>query len=140
MKWGLLSGPEWLELEDGRQLRLLSAFEVLQARAQARQLAGEEREMALCANACLLAKVVMRGDEPQFQDGAQVLAELTVEEIGQLAGRWAEFNRQANPGPNVDDAGADKLKKVWSTPGRSGCTGACCEHFQPCPRRNGSTG
>ncbi len=138
MKWGLLSGPERLELEGGRQLRLLSAFEVLQARAQARELAGEEREMALCANACLLAKAVMRGHEPQFRDGAQVLAELTVEEIGQLAGLWARFNREVNPGPNVDDAEANKLKKAWSTPGRSGCTGACCEHFQPCPRRNGS--
>lgn len=140
MKWGLLSGPERLELEDGRQLQLLSAFEVLQARAQARELAGEEREMALCANACLLAKAVLQDGKTRFRDGAQVLAELTVEEIGQLAGRWGKFNRQANPGPNVDDAEADKLKKVWSTPGRSGCTGACCEYFQPCPRRNGSAG
>lgn len=140
MERGLLNGPERLELEAGRQLRLLSAFEVLQARAQARELAGEEREMALCANACLLAKAVLHDGKPQFRDGTQVLAELTVEEIGRLAGLWARFNREVNPGPNVDDAEADKLKKVWSTPGRSGCTGACCEHFQPCPRRTESAG
>lgn len=138
MQWGLLSGPERLELGDGRQLRLLSAFEVLCARSEARQLAGDEREMALCANACLLAKAVVRGDEPRFRDGAQVLEELTVEEIQRLAGLWARFNREVNPGPEVDDAEADALKKAWSTPGRRGCTGACCERFQPCLRRNGS--
>ncbi|MBQ3557449.1 MAG: hypothetical protein IJA11_06600 [Oscillospiraceae bacterium] len=138
MQWGLLNGPERLELEDGRQLRLLSAFEVLQARAEARQLAGDGREMALCANACLLARAVLCGEAPQFRDGTQVLAELTVEEIERLAGRWARFNRTVNPGPKVDDEEADRLKKAWSTPGRSGCTGACCELFQPCPRRNGS--
>ena len=138
MKWGLLSGAERLELGDGRQLRLLSAFEVLQARAEARELAGEEREMALCANACLLARAALRDGRPLFRDGEQVLAELTVEEIGQLAGMWARFDREVNPGAAVDDAEADRLKKAWSTPGRSGCTGACCEPFQPCPRRNGS--
>jgi len=138
MQWGLLNGPERLELEDGRQLRLLSAFEVLQARAEARQLAGDGREMALCANACLLARAVLCGEVPQFRDGTQVLAELTVEEIERLAGLWTRFNRKVNPGPKVDDEEADRLKKAWSTPGRSGCTGACCELFQPCPRRNGS--
>ena len=138
MKWGLLSGPERLELEDGLQLRLLSAFEVLQARAEARDLAGEEREMALCANACLLAKAVLCDGQPRFRDGAQVLAELTVEEVQRLAGLWAQFNREVNPGADVDEAEVDRLKKAWSTPGRNGCTGACYVPFQPYPRKNGS--
>ena len=125
MSWGLLSGPERLELQDGRHLRLLSAFEVLQARAQARELAGEEREMALCANACLLAKAVVCNGKPQFRDGEQVLAEMTVEEIEHLAGLWAGFNRRVNPGMRVDNTEVDRLKKAWSTPGKSGCTGAC---------------
>ncbi len=140
MEWGLVNGPERLELEEGRQLRLLSAFEVLQARAQARQLAGEEREMALCANACLLAKAVLHNGGQEFRDGAQVLEELTVEEIQRLAGAWAEFSRKVNPGPEIDAAEVDKLKKAWSTPGRSGCTGACCEPFQPCQRKIGFGG
>lgn len=125
MNWGLLDGPERLELGGGTQLRLLSALEVLQARAEARELAGEEREMALCANACLLARAMLRDDATPFRDGAQVLAELTVEEIERLAGVWAGFNREVNPGVRVDDAEAERLKKAWSTPGRSGCTGAC---------------
>ena len=137
MRWGLLDGPERLELEEGRQLKLLSAFEVLEARAEARQLVGDEREMALCANACLLAKAIVGVDGPQFRDGEQVLAELTVEEIQHLAGVWAEFNRRANPGPQIDDEQVDALKKAWSTREGRGCTGACCERFRPCRRRNG---
>ena len=125
MNWGLLDGPERLELGGGTQLRLLSALEVLQARAEARELAGEEREMALCANACLLARAMLRDGAMPFRNGAQVLAELTVEEIERLAGVWAGFNREVNPGVRVDDAEAERLKKAWSTPGRSGCTGAC---------------
>ena len=133
-----MNEPDRLELEDGRQMRLLSAFEVLQARAEARQLAGEERELALCANACLLAKALVCDGGLQFRNGAQVLAQLTVEEIEQLAGLWAGFNRQVNPGPRVDEAEVDRLKKAWSTPGRSGCTGACCGLFRPCPQKIGS--
>ena len=120
-----MDGPERLELGGGTQLRLLSALEVLQARAEARELAGGEREMALCANACLLARAMLRDDATPFRDGAQVLAELTVEEIERLAGVWAGFNREVNPGVRVDDAEAERLKKAWSTPGKSGCTGAC---------------
>lgn len=137
MNWGLLDGPEQLELEQGRKLRLLSAFEVLQARAEARHLVSEEREMALCANACLLAKAVLCGDAPAFRDGEQELEQLTVEEIQRLAGLWSEFNREVNPGPKIDDEQVDTLKKAWSTREERGCTGACCEAFRPCRRKNG---
>lgn len=130
----ILSGPDRLELDDGRQLRLLSALEVLEARREALWLAQGERERALCANACLLARAVMRKERPAFRDGSDVLAQMTTEEIGALAGRWAQFNARVNPGP--DSAQVDELKNVWSTPGKRGCTGACCDPFQPCPRRN----
>lgn len=135
MRRSLLAGPSELELEDGRRLRLLSAMEVLEARREANWLAQGERERALCSNACLLARALTRDGQALFRDGGHVLEELTVEEIGTLAGRWAQFNKRVNPGP---DAGADRveeLKNVWSTPGRSGCTGACCDPFQPCPQK-----
>lgn len=131
----ILAGPDRLTLEDGRQLRVLSAMEVLEARREALWLAQEEKEKALCSNACLLARAVMRDERPTFRDGSDVLAQMTPEEIGALAGRWAKFNAQVNPGPDSDSAQVDALKKVWSTPGRNGCTGACCDPFQPCPRR-----
>ena len=44
-----------------RELRLLSALEVLEARREAEGLARGEAEAALCANACLLARALERG-------------------------------------------------------------------------------
>ena len=129
----ILSGPDRLELEDGRQMRLLSAVEVLEARREALWLAKEDRERPLCSNACLLARAVLQDEKPVFRDGRDVLARMTAEEIGALAGRWAQFNARVNPG--ADSTQVDELKNVWSTPGKRGCTGACCDPFQPCPRR-----
>ena len=134
MEQGILTGPELLELGDGRQLRLLSAFEVLQARREAAWLAQGERERALCSNACLLARALVKDGMSVFQSGEQVLEQMTAEQIGSLAARWAAFNREVNPGPSNQSSEVDALKKVWSTPGKSGCTGACCDPFQPCPR------
>ena len=128
----ILSGPDRMELDDGRQLRLLSALEVLEARREALWLAQGERERALCANACLLARAVMRKEQSVFRDGSDVLAQMTAEEIGTLAGCWAQFNARVNPGPDSEQV--DELKNVWSTPRKSGCTGACCDPFQPCPQ------
>ena len=56
-----LAGPKEMETEDGETLRLLTAMEVLQARREAEELAQEDRERALCANACLLARALERG-------------------------------------------------------------------------------
>ena len=135
MQASLLSGPDRQELEDGRELRLLSAMEVLEARREADWLAQGARERALCSNACLLARALMKDGQRLFRDGSHVLEELTVEEIGALAGQWSRFNQQVNPGPQAGENRIEELKNVWSTPGRSGCTGACCDPFQPCPRR-----
>ena len=56
----MLERRERLKLEDGRELRLLSALEVLEARREAEGLARGEAEAALCANACLLARALQR--------------------------------------------------------------------------------
>ena len=58
MRKNIGAGRERLRLEDGRELRLLSALEVLQARREAEELARNEGERALCANACLLARAL----------------------------------------------------------------------------------
>jgi len=138
MDGSILAGPCALELEDGRQLRLLSAWEVMQARREAGTLAREDRERALCSNACLLAWAIEQDGKSVFRDGSEVLEQLTVEEISTLARRWWEFNRQVNPGVNAGEKRVVDLKNVWSTRRRSGCTGACCEHSQPCPPRRAS--
>lgn len=138
MEGSILAGPCALELEDGRQLRLLSAWEVMQARREAGTLAREDRERALCSNACLLSRALEKDGARVFRDGGEVLERLTVEEIGTLARRWWEFNRQVNPGVDAGEKRVSELKNVWSTRRRSGCTGACCEHFQPYPPRRAS--
>ena len=125
MRDGLLSGPDRLELEDGRTLRLLSAMEALQARREAAGLARDERERALCSNACVVARALEKGGRPVYQSGQAVLEDLTVEGITALARRWAAFDREENPSLTEGEERVDALKKVWSTRRRSAFGGVC---------------
>ena len=111
----MLERRERLKLEDGRELRLLSALEVLEARREAEGLARGEAEAALCANACLLARALERDGAPEFQDGTAVLAAFTAREIGALAARWADFDRGE----------VDAAKKAIGTGRTTGSAGAC---------------
>ena len=100
MEGSILAQRERVSLGNGMALRLLSALEVLQARREAGELAGEDRERALCSNACLLARALEQEEEhkPVFSDGRAVLAGLTVEEIGGLARRWSQLRRESGCG------------------------------------------
>ena len=84
----------------GWVMRPLPALELLRARREASRLAKDRRERALCANACLLARVLEDGESgaPVFSDGEAVLAALTAEEIGALAARWGAFRSASDPG------------------------------------------
>lgn len=109
----IIAQRDRIRLENGMELRLLSALEVLQARREAAELAMEDRERALCSNACLLARALEHGKEhaPVFQDGREALASLTVEEIANLAGRWSELHRSSNPGLDLSREELEELKK-----------------------------
>ena len=122
MSESILARQDRLKLGNGMQLRLLSALEVLQARREAAGLAGEERERALCSNACLLARALEfeQGRGPVFKDGGAVLAGLTVEEIAALAGRWARFRRENDPGLDLSEEELEKVKKNSGTTPKSG--------------------
>lgn len=130
-------GPERVSIGGGQALRLLRAQEVLEARREAETLAVEGRERALCRNACLLARALVRRGKPVYQSGAAVLEALTVEQIQTLAGQWAAFSKEADPGLESEKGLVDALKKAWSTRRRSGCGGVCCERSGPCRRKNG---
>ena len=65
MEGSILAQRERVSLGNGMALRLLSALEVLQARREAGELAGEDRERALCSNACLLARALEQEEVPQ---------------------------------------------------------------------------
>ena len=133
----ILAGRDRMDLDNGMSLRLLSALEVLQARREAEELAQNEGERALCANACLLARALERHGRPVFDSGKAVLAAMGVREIGALAGTWAAFDREENPSPEDGRERALALKKAWSTRLMSAFAGACSGHSARSPRRSG---
>ena len=112
---GLLEQPGRLELGGGWSLRLLSAWEELECQGEGEALASEGREAALCANACLLAKALLKRGSPAFADGREVLEKLTARQIAECARRWGSltgsttlppgtrkrWTRQKKPGARV---------------------------------------
>ena len=112
MSASILAGRDRMDLDNGMQLRLLSALEVLQARREAEELAQEERERPLCSNACLLSRALETQEgEPVFSCGREVLAGLRVEEIAALAGTWSRFNREENPSLTMGTEQVEEVKK-----------------------------
>ena len=125
MEGSILAQKDRIRLPNGMELRLLSALEVLQARREAGELAGEDRERALCSNACLLARALEREEDkrPVFSDGRAGLAGLTVEEIGSLAARWSVLRRESDPGLNVTEEELENVKKNSAVTRENGCGG-----------------
>ena len=130
-------GPERARLPDGRTLRLLTAQELLDARREAEGLVRADRERALCANACLLARAVERRGRPVWSSGAEVLAACTAAQIEGLARRWSELDRHRGPGLDAAQEEVDALKKACGTRRRSACAGACCTASARCRPRSG---
>ncbi len=127
MALSILAGRDRLSLDDGFDLRLLSALETLQARREGMELAGDDRELALCSNACLLARALERSEDrkPVFSDGQAVLAGLTAEEIAALAARWSRFSRENDPGLDLSEEALEEVKKNSVTAPASGFAGGC---------------
>lgn len=129
-------GPDRVKVDEG-ELRLLSAWEVLEARREGGALAADGRERALCRNACLIARALERNGRAVFADGRAVLDALRVEDIARLANRWAEFNRECNPSAMDGDREVSRRKKAWSTRVMSAFNGACSACLALCRRRTG---
>lgn len=133
----LLSRRDRLTLEDGTQLRLLSALEVLEAKREGEELAQSEGERALCTNACLLARALEEEGKPLFPSGRAVLEHLSAREVAQLARLWDELDRAENPSPEDGEEEARALKKAWSIRLMSAFAGVCSRHLGPFLRRSG---
>jgi len=134
---GFWAGPRRVKAGRGTTLRLLSAYEVLEARREGDALARDGRERALCRNACLVAKALERRGRPVFEDGQAALDGLRVEDIARLADAWAEFDRDCNPSPLDGEQELDRRKKAWSTRVMSAFSGACSACLALYPPRSG---
>ena len=142
-----MRAPDWLkltgrresrELEGGLRLRLLTARQVLEARREAVELAADGRELALCSNACLVARgVTDRRGKPVYRDGGDALDRESPETIERMAGAWARFRREEEPGLDLGEERLDSLKKAWSTCRGSACGGVCSDALGRCRRRSG---
>lgn len=138
--------PDWLKLAGpapegrlpgGQRLRLLTAREILEARREALELAAEEGELALCSNACLVARGVTRRGRLAYGSGAEVLEKLTAGQIEALARRWTEFSREEEPGLGLTEGRLEALKKAWSTCRGSAFGGVCSGNLGRCRQRRG---
>lgn len=136
MEVGFWAGPDRVKVDEG-ELRLLSAWEVLETRREGDTLAQVQGERALCRNACLIARALERKGRRVFEDGQAVLDALRVEDIARLTDAWAEFNRECNPSPLRGERELDRRKKAWSTRIMSAFSGACSACLALCPQRNG---
>ena len=137
MEGSILAQKDRIRLPNGMELRLLSALEVLQARREAGELAREERERALCSNACLVARAVVRRGRPVYGSGEEVLHRLTVGQVETLARRWMAFYQEEGLGTGLERSRLDQLKKAWSTCRGSAFGGMCSNVLGRCRRKNG---
>lgn len=107
----ILAQVDKMDLDNGMELRLLSAWEILGIRKEAAALSTSQEDRGLCVNACLIAHALEAEGKPVFESGKAVLLGLSVEEIGDLAQRWGAFNREVNPGPSTPETELEGLKK-----------------------------
>lgn len=131
---GFWTGPDRVKVPEG-ELRLLSAWEVLEARREGDELARDGLERALCRNACLIARALERRGKPVFAGGQAALNGLRVEDIERLSDAWAAFNRERNPSPLDGEQELERRKKAWSTRVMSAFNGACSACSALCPRK-----
>lgn len=135
MRGGLLNLPRYRRMDNGWTMRLLSAWEELECRREGEELAGEGRDEALCANACLLAHALLGEDgQKVFASGREALETLSAGQIGEFARRWGEFDRACDPAP-WDERAVEEAKKGLSTRLMSAFNGACSRLLGRCPLR-----
>lgn len=131
-----LSRPNRKSLKNGWSIQLLSARQEMDARQEAETLCQDERDQALFANACLLARALLQNDAPVFQNGTDVLEHLSASQIASLANLWCDFDQENNPSVFDGQEATDSLKKAWSTRLMNAFNGVCLKlfmHFPPNP-------
>lgn len=97
-------------------LRLLSARETLALRREIAQEDIEDgQERALRANAALVRRALMRGEERAFSCAEEVEQAMSIGEINALAERYARLDSAGNFSAEEGRETVEALKKAWST-------------------------
>ena len=79
------------------RLRLLSAWELLQARREAERCCDDPAESGLWQNACLIARAAVRGHRRRYPSGAAVLQRCTPEQIEQMTRAYQSMAERMDP-------------------------------------------
>lgn len=99
-----------------RRMRLLTAWELLEVRAEAERCCEDATALGLWQNACLLARAVTRWGRRPWADGAAVLKCCTPEEIEAMARQYREMAERCDPHCGQDaaktEAMLDKLRQM----------------------------
>lgn len=99
----LLAGARSV-VRQGHTLRILSAWELMQAQAEAESMEGTEETRALRGNACVLSRGVYRDGVPMFSSGQEVLEQWSGEKISREMEAYRAMAAQVDP-----DCGQEEL-------------------------------
>lgn len=107
----MLGGAHRAALEKGAELWLISAYELLQAHAEAERMAQtDEQTLGLWLNACILARAARKNGERLFLSGAEVMWRLSAERIGQWMGKYLALCAEEDP--SCCTQGHDELREA----------------------------
>lgn len=99
------------------RLRLLTAWELLEARAEAERCCEDAAALGLWQNACLVARAATAWGRRPWADGAAVMRRCTPERIEELARRYEEMAKRCDPHCGQDEAKTEAmLEKLRQMP------------------------
>lgn len=109
----LLAGDRRLERQ-GYQLRILSAWELLQARQEAEDLGTSPETAGLRHNAGILSRAVVRGNVPVFASAEDLLQQWSAEKIALEMEAYRLFARRVSP----DCSDSEQVQKLMEELGQ----------------------
>lgn len=98
------------------ELRILSAWELMQAQREAAEIPGEEETEALRRNAAILSRAVYRGGMRMFPSGQAVLEQWTGERIGGEMGAYRKLAEQVDPDCGQEERVRELMKELKQEP------------------------
>lgn len=100
----------------GHEIRILSAWELIQARQEAKNLEGPEETLALRGNACILSRAVYRGGMRLFSSGRSVLEGWSGEKIAQEMAAYRALADRVDPDCGEEERTAQFMELLKQEP------------------------